>query len=190
MHAVRKSLAIVGAGACLAIVAMGCGSSSTSSTALKQSIIAEKFAAARAKAVQANVDRIKNYGSEAGGAEKAAVVAAMRSFTRGLAARDYAKVCAGLLSKVRTAIERFAKLAHKRSEDCAAFLSDRATIQASAAAKAANGTVTSVRVGGGTAYVLFRPAGGDPLSYFTTENENGKWKATGLGTGVPLNPAA
>jgi hypothetical protein len=194
IRAVQRSLALVAVAVCLALVVAGCGSSSSStslSSLVARSAIAKKMAEARAKAAEAGADKIKNYGAEAGGAEKAAVVSAMRGFLLALDDSDFEKVCAGLLSKTRAALERLGRMAHK-GKDCAAILaairSNSATIQSEDVAKATNGRVTDVRVGKGTAYVLYRPPGGGPLSYYTMEDENGEWKATGLGIGTPLYP--
>lgn len=60
---------------------------------------------------------------------------------------------------------------------------------ATEARRAAEAAVTSVRIKGGTAFVLFRPKGGVP-SYFVMKEEGGGWKAIGLAPGTPIDPTA
>jgi hypothetical protein len=112
----------------------------------------------------------------------------MRGFMRALAAGDYPKACARLDSQVREGIERFAaKL--RRAKGCAALLRASAISQKTVEARrVANGTVTQVRIGGGEAYVIFRPGAGGPLSYLVMRREGRAWKASGLGTGQPVYP--
>jgi hypothetical protein len=126
---------------------------------------------------------IETYGSDAGGAEKAAVVASMRSFVRAIAARDFPNVCAQLAAKIRAGLAQSSKA-------CPELLESLVVISPSEARRAASGTVTHVRVGGGNAFVLFRPAGGSRLNYFVMTEEGGKWKSLGLTIGTPLNPSA
>jgi hypothetical protein len=126
---------------------------------------------------------IETYGTEVGGAEKAAAVAAMRSFVQAVAARDYAAICSGLAAKIRAGLAQSGK-------PCPVLLESLLTIDPSEARQAANGTVTHVRVGGGNAFVLFHPAGGSSLNYFVMRQEGGKWKSLGLTIGTPLNPSA
>ncbi len=126
---------------------------------------------------------IQTYGTDATGAEKAAVVAAMRSYVGAIADRDFAKVCAAVAVKIRAGLA-------ESDKKCPELLEKLIIIPSDEARRAANGTVTSVRVGGGNAFVLFRPAGSDVLNYFVLTVEDGEWKALGLSTGEPVNPAA
>jgi hypothetical protein len=114
----------------------------------------------------------------------------MQNFMRALAAGDYAKACAGLNSQTREGIKRFAASAPQiQGKGCAAFLSASAISQnAVDARRVANGTVTQVRIGGGEAYVIFRPGAGGPLSYLVMTREGSAWKADALGTGQLLYP--
>ncbi len=129
---------------------------------------------------------IQTYGSEASGADKAAVVAAMRSFMGALASRNYTKVCAGLTASNRAQLQQFLKFKHQQSQGCAA-LKTLLTTQTSFAAKAAKATVLHFRIKGGTAFALFRSAC-CPVSFFVMKREQGAWKSTSLSVGTPLNP--
>jgi hypothetical protein len=126
---------------------------------------------------------IETYGTEVEGPEKEAVVAAMRSFVTAVAERDYAKVCAGLSTRIREGLAQ----SDKR---CPELLESLLIIPPSEARASANGTVTQVRVGGDNAFVLFRPAGSSLLNYFVMSLEGGEWKSLGLTIGTPLNAAA
>ena len=137
------------------------------------------------------IKSILDYGSAAGGGEKAAASAAARSFFAALAARDYGRLCAGLSAGNREQLQGFLKLKHFQGKGCAAVLK---TLLVSpqiiaTARKAAHAAITSVRVKGDTAFVLFKPAGG-PRSFFVMKRQKGVWKATSLAPGLPLNPTA
>jgi hypothetical protein len=154
----------------------------------------ERFRArarATAKAAsRAAGNRIRSYGSAVGGAKRAAVVDAMAGFMRALAAADYAKVCAGLDSQVREGLERFAAMVpNAKGKGCAALLRSSAiSDRAADARRAANGTVIQVRIGGGQAYVIFRPGAGGPLSYVIMRREGSAWKAASPATGQVVYP--
>jgi hypothetical protein len=130
---------------------------------------------------------IQEYGAEAQGSEKAAVLAAMRSFIAAMATGDYARLCAALPAANRAQMQQFAKAQHKGG-GCAAVLARLLNPAAAVEAKKALGaTIAKVRVGKGNAFVLFRPRGGR-LSYFVMKEEGGEWRATSLGAGTPLRP--
>jgi hypothetical protein len=123
----------------------------------------------------------------AGGSGKAALTAAAHSFFTAMATRDYARLCTGLAASNREQLAAFVK---GGQGGCAAAL--KALLDPAAAAearKAADAAVTSVRIKGDSAFVLFRPKGG-VLSYFVMKEEGGRWKATSLEPGTPLNPGA
>ena len=138
---------------------------------------------------QAVDQSIQNYGAEAAGDERASVIAAMRSFFGALAASDYAQICTGLSSSNREQLQQYRRLAEAGSGDCAAVLEKLfgSAAGAAEARKAARATVSRVRVGDGSAFVLFRPAGGK-LNYFVMQDEDGAWKATSISAGTPLVP--
>ncbi len=179
-----NSLLALGLLACLGLAVGGCGGASSTSTASTTAA-----APSSASPTTTTDNSIQTYGSKAAGSEKAALGAAALSFFRALAGPDYAKVCAGLAASNRQQLGALLKAKHRQG-GCAAVL--KTVIPPSAAAearKAANATVTGVRVKGDTAFVLFRPSGG-PASYFVMKREKGEWKAIGLAPGTPLNPAA
>lgn len=130
---------------------------------------------------------IQNYGSAAAGAEQTALKGATFSFLSALAAADYTKVCADLSAANLAELQGFAKLKHQQAS-CHSIL--KMLISPSGlpeARRAAQGTFTSARVSGNTAFVLFRPKGGVP-SYVVMKREGGSWKAISIAPGSPLNP--
>ncbi len=131
---------------------------------------------------------ILEYGSAAGGAEKAAVAATARSYFTALADRDYAKICAALSVGNREQMQLYMKGQHRRG-GCAKVLKKLSISPqfVASARKAARGAVNSVRVKGDTAFLLFRPRGGS-ASYFVMKREGSAWRAINLSPGQPLNP--
>ena len=132
---------------------------------------------------------IQEYGAEAEGGEREALLAAMHSFFRAIAASDYSRVCSGLLGANREQLQQFSKLQGGAGADCAQSLAKLLTPTAAGEAKkAAAATIGRVRVKGDIAFVLFRPPGAT-LSYFAMKREGGAWKAISLAPGTPLNPS-
>lgn len=134
------------------------------------------------------IRKILDYGFAAAPAERSAVSAAAVGFFAALASHNYATVCAGLGAGMRAQLQGFLKLKHVQGNGCSGVLekllvSPRISATAGRAAKAA---VSSVRIKGTTAFVLFRPAGG-PRSFFVMKREKGAWKATSLVPGIPLS---
>jgi hypothetical protein len=130
---------------------------------------------------------ILEYGSAASAAEKAALGATAHSFFSAMARRDYAGVCALLSESNKKALEAFNKAKHE-SKSCPDLLAKLIPHALPEAKAAAAGTIHSVRVKGETAFVLFRPKGGQP-SYFVLKREGNNWRAISLAPGTPLNPS-
>jgi hypothetical protein len=130
---------------------------------------------------------IQEYGSEASGEQEKAVLSAMRTFIADLATSDYNGVCAGLAKSNREQLEKYVK-ATGGSNGCAGVLKKLLVAgAANEAKKNVNATIGRVRVGEGSAFVLFRPLGGK-LSYFVLKEEDGEWKSVSLAPGTPLAP--
>jgi hypothetical protein len=179
----------------MALVLGGCGgsgsttSSEGSATSSAGPPTAQAEAPSTGNGAEGGDNSIQTYGAAADGAEKAMIANTAFSFFRALADRDYTKVCAGLASANRKALKAFPKLKHKQGGGCATVLSTLLGTMGPEARKAANGTLTAVRVKGDTAYDLFSPRGG-VASYFVLKREGGAWKAISLAPGMPLNPGA
>jgi hypothetical protein len=124
---------------------------------------------------------IETYGSNAEGPEREEVVGAMRAFDVAIANREFDKVCSELAAKIRAGLAE----SHKQ---CPELLNVLVTTAPSVARGSANAKVTHVRIGGGNAFVLFRPPGSSRLYYFVMTREDGIWKSLGLTVGTPINP--
>ena len=130
---------------------------------------------------KAGDNSIQTYGSAAQGAEKEEVVAAMRSFDAAIADRDFDRVCGALAMKIRQGLAE----SHR---PCPELLQTLVVIKPAVARGSANAQVTDVRIGGGNAFVLFRPSGSGESNYFVMTREGGGWKSLGLTVGTPLEP--
>ena len=107
---------------------------------------------------------IKDYGSAASSADKAALKSAAFSFFSAMANSDYAKLCDSLAASNRKGLQAFLKAKHQ-SGGCPAILKMLiATRGLPEARKAAAGKLISVGVKV-NAFVIFQPKGGKP-SYF------------------------
>jgi hypothetical protein len=177
----------------LAVGVGGCGSGSSSSTTTTATAPPARPAtspaapAPRSPAESSPGSSIKEYGAAADGAGKAAVTAAAHSFFTAMATGDYARLCAGLAASNREQLAAFVK---GGQGGCAAALKTLLNAAAATEArKAAGAAVTSVRIKGDSAFVLFTPKGGVP-SYFVMKKEDGAWKAIGLAPATPIDPTA
>jgi hypothetical protein len=128
---------------------------------------------------------IQTYGSAATPAQKASLAATAFSFFHALAAADYARVCSDLTSANRQQIQAFLKNKSQKAGGCAAVMPTLLHSVGSEARRAAAGRLSTVRVKGDTAFVLFEPKGGKP-SYFVLKREGSAWKPISLAPGTPL----
>jgi hypothetical protein len=179
----------------LAVGAAGCGAGSSSSTiatsppARPATTAKAKASAPRSPAEISPGSSITGYGAEAGGSDRAAVIAAAHSFLAAMATSEDARLCADLAAPERGQLAAFGE-GKGGPGGCAAALGTLLTAAAaSEARRAAAAPVTSVRIKGGTAFVLFRPKGGVP-SYLVMKEEAGAWKAISLAPGTPIDPTA
>jgi hypothetical protein len=209
----HRSLATLVITAALALAISGCGSGSSNTTASQSTEAATPTAATPTSASTTAAttqgaaqtsqgspreaqgssktpgNSVMTYGSAASSAQKAALAAAAHSFFAAMAVSDYAKICTGLLNSNREQLESFLEAKHQRG-DCPTLL--KTLIPASettVARKAATGAVTAVRVKGDTAFVIFRPKGGQP-SYLVLRRKFGAWRALSFALGTPHNPLA
>jgi hypothetical protein len=132
---------------------------------------------------------IQEYGSEASGGQKEAVLSAMNNFIDALATKDYDSVCTGLVKANREQLSKYMQAASGSSGGgCAAVLKKLLVPAAAAEArKNLHPAIGRVRIGEGSAFVVFRPAGGK-LSYFVLKEEDGEWKSVSLAPGTPFAP--
>jgi hypothetical protein len=175
----------------LAAGAVGCGSGSSSSSTTTGPLASPATAPdtpAASPTESSPGSSIEEYGVAAQGAGKAAVAAAAHSFFTAMATRDYAGLCAGLAASNRRQLGVFLK--GKPPSGCRSILKTLLNSTAvTEARKAAGAAITSVRVKGGTAFIILKPKNGVP-SYFVMKEEGGDWKAISLAPGTPIDPSA
>lgn len=170
----------------------GCGSSSSSSTASgTTSTPASKKAApapsgsaesAQPKEPASGDQSIQQFGGAANAGDKSAVEGAVHGFLTAMATQDYAGICASLSKSNRKQLASFG------SGSCEGALEKLLNPGvAKEAVLAAAAPITSVRVKGGTAFVLFTPRGGSK-SYLAMKREGGAWKSIAVTPGTPLAP--
>jgi hypothetical protein len=129
---------------------------------------------------------IEEFGSEAAGPDRAAILSTFHAYLEAVAARDYPGACRHLAVAVRRSLERFLA---KKGVGCAQSLPALLAPGAAAISRQqANGHVTKVRAQGDRAFLVFH-APGARLYQLTMIREGGAWKAATLNPSV-LVPAA
>lgn len=161
--------ALVGCLLLAALLAVGCGGGSGSSQ--------EPTSRSGGEA------SIEEFGEEAGGAAREALLTSFEGYLRAIAAGDTAKACSRLSTTVHASLEQVAGrgLAGK---GCAAVLSRLLAPTAGQVARAqANGEVTRVRVEGSRAFVIFHAPGAELYELAMLE-QGGEWKAATVSAGI------
>jgi hypothetical protein len=132
---------------------------------------------------------IEDFGSEATGPGRAALLGAFHAYLEAIAARDYPGACSHLAATVQRSLEQFAAPGSKEA-GCEALLP--ALLAPTAAAishQQANGHLTKVRVQGDRAFVVFHAPGARRYQ-LTMVREGGRWKAATLAAAVLVPSAA
>lgn len=132
------------------------------------------------------IGSILGYGSPASGAEEAAVSVAARSFLTALGARDYTGICASLGIRYLAPLQAFINK-NSKGNGCVAVLKKLLVSPqiTTTAQKEAHASISSVRVKGDTAFVIFNSPG-IRRRFFVVKRQKGTWKATSLAPGLPL----
>ncbi len=130
---------------------------------------------------------IEDFGSEAQGSPRQAMLTVERDYLNALAAGDFTQACSLLSSVVQHSLERLAG-SHQGSEGCAAILPKLLSPSAPGVAREqAHGQITRVRVKGSRAFIVFH-APGAKLYMFTLIRESRAWRLTTVASSV-LVPA-
>lgn len=125
---------------------------------------------------------IEEFGSEAEGSEREAVLAVFTGYLNAIAEEDYPAACSHLAATVRSSLTQLAGEASRSA--CAALLPKLLAPTAPRIAhEQANGRITKVRAEGDRAFVVFRAPGAE-LYQLTMIEEGGEWKATTVGASV------
>lgn len=120
--------------------------------------------------------RIEEFGTEAGGAERKAMLAVFRGYLDAVAAGDYPAACSQLASGIRKLLGRVGSSAGSKPPSCARALARIAKTALDDAAQKADGKIVAVRVEDDGGYVIFRAPGADLYSMRVTR-EGGEWRA-------------
>jgi hypothetical protein len=177
------ALLVTAAALCLS----ACGGSGSGSTASSQTS-ASTTEKSKLPHYEGGEKSVEAFGSEAGGSDREAVLAAEQGYLGAIAERDYEAACSHLSSQPRRSLRQLA--AGKKTVQCPQILP--ALLSSSAAATArrqAAGTVTKVRVRGDQAFIVFH-APGAKLYVFTMVREGGEWKAAAIAGSVLVPSAA
>lgn len=131
---------------------------------------------------------LETFGSNAEGAARAKVLAAMRTYFGDIASGNFNHICSTLLTKGnREQLQAYLNASANGAKSCPELLQSVLKTQAKKARAAAAGSVQRVRMEGGNAIIIFTPSGGQK-SYFTMTEESGSWRVISLTTGTPMNP--
>jgi hypothetical protein len=180
------------------IAAAGCGGGGGSSTQpssgqaeapAAQDASSESTGAEGKGHYQGGEKSIEDFGSEAEGASRAALLGAFHSYLNAVATEDNAAACSYLSVNVQRSLERLAG-GQGKSPGCAQILSKLLSPTAPAISREqAEGGITKVRVEGDRAFVVFH-APGAKLYQMTMVRESGEWKVATVAASVLVPSAA
>jgi hypothetical protein len=126
---------------------------------------------------------IEEFGSEASGSDREAILAVFTDYMNAIAGKDYGTACSYLATNVQEGLEQLAGGASK-GEGCTAILPKLlAPTAPQIAREQANGTITKVRVEGDRAFIVFK-APGAKLYQLTMVREDGEWKTATVAASV------
>jgi hypothetical protein len=126
---------------------------------------------------------IEDFGSEAEGADRAAILGSFETYLRALAGGDHETACERLSTPVQRSLTQLAPKALE-AQGCPGILPKLLSPTAPAVAREqAAGEVTRVRVEGDQAFVVFKAPGAE-LYQLTMVDEGGTWKAATVAASV------
>jgi hypothetical protein len=134
------------------------------------------------KAHESGEKSIEEFGQEAEGQERAAILDSFHSYLGAIVARDYPGACARLATAVKRSLAALAS--QSQAKGCAATLPKLLSRSAPQTARQqAEGEVTKVRFEGNRGFVVFH-APGAKLFEQTMARENGEWKVATVAASV------
>jgi hypothetical protein len=178
------------------IAATGCGGGGDSSTQASSGQAepgaaqgSESTAAERKGRYRGGEKSIEDFGAEAKGAGRAALLGAFHSYLKAVAAEDNAAACSYLSVNVQRSLEQLAG-GQGKSPGCTQILSKLLSPTAPAVSREqAEGGITKARVEGDRAFVVFH-APGAKLYQMTMVREAGEWKVATVAASVLVPSAA
>lgn len=191
----RRAFAVPLFALLLALAGSGCGgdgntaSSSTSSaqetsaSQASEESSGESSATSTSQASEEYVGgekSIEEYGAEAGGGERGAILSTFHNYLQAIAAGDSSAACSYLSARVQQGLRQLVK---KRAS-CEQILPRLLAPTATAISRQQDqGKITRVRVKGDQAFIVFH-APGAKLYMLGLVREGGKWKATTVAASV------
>jgi hypothetical protein len=168
----------------VALAISGCGGGSGESSSTRGSAAVPESTKAQAGEEQKGGEAsIEEFGSEAGGSGREAILASFSGYLNAIAAKDHAGACSHLASNVQSSLEQIAGKA-LGAKGCPAILPELLAPTASQIAREqANGKIAKVRVQGDRAFVVFHAPGAE-LYQLTMVEEGGEWKAASVSASV------
>jgi len=125
---------------------------------------------------------IEEFGQEAAGAERDAILAALDGYLEALAQKDYASACGHMAAELHQTLERL--VPKGPGHGCMQLLPRVLSAEAPEVAKGQlQGTVTKIRVEGPRGFVVFK-APGAKLYDMPMVEEGGRWKVAAAAAGV------
>jgi hypothetical protein len=183
MRGTAKALALL---LLSALAICGCGGSSPGqgqSSETQPSTSQSKPSSQSQEEAKGGEASVEEFGEEAQGAGREAILAAYEGYLGAIAAEDPAKACFYLAAQLRGTMKQLAGKAHA-GMGCPQILPKLLSPEAPQIAKAqAQGKVTRVRAQGGRAFVLFHAPGAE-LYYLALAAEGGQWKVASAAAGV------
>jgi hypothetical protein len=126
---------------------------------------------------------IEEFGSEAGGSDREALLAVFTGYLNAIADKNNATACSYLTTNVQEGLEQFVGGALK-GKGCTAILPKLlAPTAPQIAREEVNGQITKVRVEGDRAFIVFK-APGAKLYQLTMVREGGDWKTATVSASV------
>ena len=164
-------------GGCILAAVIGAGCGGSGSTATTEAT------------THGGEERIEQFGREAAGAERAAILGSFHGYLSGLASKNYGAACAALAREVQRSLEGLAS-PRLRSAGCSAILPRLLAAGAGSIARAQlMGAVRKVRLEGDRAFVVFHAPGAE-LYMLPMTREGGGWKVALLIASVLVPLAA
>jgi hypothetical protein len=163
----------------LAFLLAACGGSGQgTSTQVGQTTTAK-----RPSHYEGGEESVEEFGSEAGGSRKEAILAVEHAYLTALAEKDFGQACSFLSAAVSRSLEQFV-VPKLRAKGCSAILPKLLASTAPGVARQhSGGEIKRVRVKGDQAFVIFH-APGARLYVFTMVREDNSWKATALAASI------
>jgi hypothetical protein len=186
----RRAFAVLLLALLLTLVGSGCGgdgNTASSSSSSGQETSSEESSGEDSTSTSQESEEsvggeksIEEYGAEAGGGERGAILSSFHNYLQAIAAGDNSTACSYLSVRVQQGLRQLVK----QRASCEQILPKLLAPTAAAISRQQdNGKITKVRVKGDQAFVVFH-APGAKLYMLGLVREGGEWKATTVAASV------